>query len=145
MSTITIAALGQHPLLVGWRIRAPLTTPVPVVEHLHNRIADALEQGGAVNMNAWHGKNHTEYQTGFWGQEHCYAGWILRMAGEQGRLLQEEVDAPLAALLILAASCLYLTDHEEINFYASATEAKHWIERCAQHERLNELVAEHGR
>jgi hypothetical protein len=36
---------------------------------------------------------------------HCRAGWVVALAGEAGRKLEEFFDTPLAAMKIYDASC----------------------------------------
>ena len=45
-------------------------------------------------MGSWHACDTT----------HCRAGWVVHLAGEAGKALEEFHDTPLAALLIYRAS-----------------------------------------
>ena len=45
-------------------------------------------------MNTWHTCENT----------HCWAGWVVTLAGEQGKELENFFDTPLAAMKILDKS-----------------------------------------
>lgn len=45
-------------------------------------------------MSNWHTCNNT----------HCWAGWVVALAGEEGKKLENFFDTPLAAMKILDAS-----------------------------------------
>jgi hypothetical protein len=46
-------------------------------------------------MDAWHTCE----------KKHCRAGWVIALAGEQGRGLEQRFGTPLAAMKIYDASC----------------------------------------
>jgi len=74
----------------------PRTPPqIPIVPNLHQQLYAAVSQPGALNMGTWH-----KYE-----KKHCRAGWVVTLAGEQGRELEEFYDPCLAAMLIYDASC----------------------------------------
>lgn len=69
---------------------------IPVVPGLHIQILDALENGGTLEMDRWHGKDSgdlaaMEAGVGFCGTTHCRAGWTTHLAGEQGRALEKRL------------------------------------------------------
>jgi hypothetical protein len=45
-------------------------------------------------MGTWHSCENT----------HCWAGWVVTLAGEEGKKLESFFDTPLAAMKILDAS-----------------------------------------
>ena len=69
--------------------------PVPIVPDLHAKIFAAVSQPGALEMDVWHTCEKT----------HCRAGWVIALAGAEGRALEEFFDTPLAARKIYDASC----------------------------------------
>ena len=74
-------------------------------------------------MREWHSCETT----------HCRAGWVVTLAGEAGKALEEFHDTPLAALLIYAASSplkVSMTRFYETNEVAMAD-----MKRLAEEER----------
>jgi hypothetical protein len=65
-----------------------------VIEEIHARLREAVTQSRALEMHAWHTCETT----------HCRAGWIVTLAGEQGKVLEKFHDTLLAAILIYDAS-----------------------------------------
>ena len=45
-------------------------------------------------MSTWHGCENT----------HCWAGWIVTLAGDKGEALERRFDTPLAAMMIYEKS-----------------------------------------
>ena len=68
---------------------------IPCVEDLHRKIYAAVSQPQALDMSTWHTCETT----------HCRAGWVIALAGEAGKALEEFFDTPLAAMKIYDASC----------------------------------------
>ena len=68
--------------------------PIPVIENIHQRVFDAVNNPGALNMNEWHTCNTT----------HCRAGWVVHLAGEAGYALERFHNTALAAQLIYRES-----------------------------------------
>jgi hypothetical protein len=46
-------------------------------------------------MSTWHTCQTT----------HCRAGWVVTLAGDEGKALERRFDTPLAAMMIYDASC----------------------------------------
>jgi len=99
------------------------------VENLFTKIKAAIENGGELEMNNWHGCKTT----------HCLAGWATSLAGEDGRVAENLVGTSWAAALIINESCLYLKSKVP-DFYGSNEEAMNFINDCAEKE--NALNAE---
>jgi hypothetical protein len=57
-------------------------------------VYSAASNPKALNMNTWHSCSNT----------HCWAGWVVTLAGEAGKKLEQFFDTPLAAMKILDAS-----------------------------------------
>jgi hypothetical protein len=81
--------------LSGANLRgAELPKGIPVIEDIHKAVYEAASQDGALNMSTWHTCETT----------HCRAGWVVFLAGEDGRKLEIAMGANAAAALIYMAS-----------------------------------------
>ena len=67
---------------------------MPVIPDIHQRVYEAVSQPGALRMDSWHTCETT----------HCRAGWVVHLAGDAGRKLEEFHNTELAAMLIYKAS-----------------------------------------
>jgi hypothetical protein len=83
--------------------------PTPVIENIHQQIYAAVSQPQALEMGAWHTCETT----------HCRAGWVVHLAGPEGKALEEFFNTELAAMKIYAASgfeinpCRFYDGNEE--------------------------------
>lgn len=68
--------------------------PVPVIKDIHAKVYEAVSQPGALDMSTWHTCETT----------HCRAGWVVALAGDDGRALEAFHNTDLAARLIYKAS-----------------------------------------
>ena len=66
----------------------------PKIENIHQAVYNAASTEGALNMGDWHTCETT----------HCRAGWVVMLAGDEGRDLEERIGTPAAASLIYLAS-----------------------------------------
>lgn len=73
---------------------AKVVSPVPVIEKIHEKIFAACSAHGALNMNHWHSCDTT----------HCRAGWVVTLAGAEGKALEERTSTLFAAQQIYHAS-----------------------------------------
>ena len=76
----------------------------------------------ALDMSTWHTCETT----------HCRAGWVVHLAGEEGKLLENKTSTLFAAMMIYGAS-------SDINvsptrFFESNDVAMADMERCAKEE-----------
>ena len=71
---------------------AKLPYNAPAVQDIHQKLADAVNKDN-LNMKFWHCKT-----------THCRAGWVVALAGEAGRELEEKIGTNAAAALIYMAS-----------------------------------------
>lgn len=69
--------------------------PVPVIEDLHKKLYAAVQPPDALAMKTWHTCETT----------HCRAGWVVTLAGEAGKALENFFNTELAAMMIYDASC----------------------------------------
>jgi hypothetical protein len=67
---------------------------VPTIEKIHATVFAAASRPQALEMDSWHTCKNT----------HCRAGWVVTLAGEAGKKLEEFHDTALAAKLIYDAS-----------------------------------------
>jgi hypothetical protein len=68
--------------------------PVPVIENIHQTVFAAASKPYSLDMTTWHTCTKT----------HCWAGWVVTLAGKEGKALEDFFDTPLAAMKILDAS-----------------------------------------
>jgi len=91
---------------------------VPVVEHLDQKILEAISRPGcALNMGAWHTCETT----------HCRAGWAIHLAGAAGYELEKTLGNPAFAGRAIYRASTGRSPH----FYATDAAAIEDIKRCA--------------
>ena len=66
---------------------------VPKIENIHSAVFEMASAPGALDMGQWH-----------CGTSHCRAGWVVTLAGGEGKALESRVGTPAAAALIYLAS-----------------------------------------
>jgi len=93
---------------------------IPFVEELHKKLYAAVTaKPDALDMSTWHTCETT----------HCRAGWVVNLAGEEGRKLEAFHNTELAAMLI------YEKSGYEINpcrFYDSDEDALEDMRKLAE-------------
>ena len=67
----------------------------PLIPDIHKAVYAAASVPGALDMSDWH---HA------CGTTHCRAGWVVTLAGDEGKALEDKVGTPVAATLIYFAS-----------------------------------------
>ena len=75
--------------LIGANLR-----DAPVIHDIHRKVYEAASQPGALDMGDWHTCETT----------HCRAGWVVLLAGDEGKALEDKIGTPAAAMLIYLAS-----------------------------------------
>lgn len=70
----------------------PIT--IPKIENIHTKVLEAVSQPDAFDMGIWHKCETT----------HCRAGWVVTLAGEEGKRLEKFHNTCLAAALIYRES-----------------------------------------
>ena len=95
---------------------------IPVIPNIHASILEAASKPGALNMGQWH-----------CGTSHCRAGWVVTLAGGDGRKLEERTSTLFAAMQIYHASCPSIPV-STTRFFGSNEEALKDMERCAKEE-----------
>src|SRR5690348_5739922 len=103
----------------GQKAAVPLVPAVPVVEDLHKKLYAAVSQPAALSMANWHTCETT----------HCRAGWVVHLAGEPGKKLEQFFNTELAAMKIYAASGYKINPSR---FYDSNEDALEDMRRLAE-------------
>ena len=100
----------------GFRVPA-----VPKIENIHQRVFAAVSQPNALEMGSWHTCDTT----------HCRAGWVVHLAGDEGRELEKFFNTELAAMKIYEASGYQISP---VRFYDSNEAALEDMRRLAAGE-----------
>jgi len=95
--------------------------PIPVVPDIHAKVYEAVSQPKALDMSSWHTCETT----------HCRAGWVVTLAGEEGRALEAFHNTDLAARLIYEASGFKINP---ARFHDSNADAMADMKRLAEGE-----------
>ena len=98
--------------------------PVPIIRDIHSQIYAAASQPDSLDMSDWHTCENT----------HCRAGWVVTLAREPGKVLEQRFTTELAAMMIYDAS----DPDFKINparFYDTNDEALADMKRLADAER----------
>jgi hypothetical protein len=95
---------------------------VPIIKNLHQTILKAVEQPDALDMRDWHTCETT----------HCRAGWIVHLAGEKGKSLENSSSTLFAAMQIAKASSPIRIS--PVRFFETNEIAMADIKRCAAEE-----------
>jgi hypothetical protein len=95
---------------------------IPKIENIHQRVFEAASKDGALNMGNWHTCDTT----------HCRGGWVVFLAGDEGRKLEAETDTLFAAMQIYKKSSTIRVPIPR--FYESNDEAMADMKRCAELE-----------
>ena len=80
-------------ILSGADLSDAVLSGAPKIENIHQVVYEAASALGALDMTKWH-----------CGTSHCRAGWVVTLAGDEGRALEERIGTPAAASLIYLAS-----------------------------------------
>lgn len=99
---------------------------IPIVPRIDAAILAAIEKGGSLNMDSWHGKYNVSANP--CGTTHCRAGWAIMLAGKVGFHLENMLGADAAGTLIYLAS----RPGEAVpDFYDHTIDAMADIRECA--------------
>ena len=66
----------------------------PKIDNIHQKVFEAASRPNGLNMNDWHTCETT----------HCRAGWVVHLAGETGRNLEQHTSTLFAAMMIYETS-----------------------------------------
>jgi hypothetical protein len=96
---------------------------IPEIANIHQSVLGAVSKEGALNMGDWHTCDTT----------HCRAGWVVFLAGEAGKALEEKTNTPFAAMQIYKKSSPIKVS--PTRFYDTNEVAMADIVRCANEEK----------
>lgn len=99
---------------------------IPAIKNIHQKVLAAVSAPGALDMSTWHKCATT----------HCRAGWVVMLAGEEGRKLEKKYNTELAASLIYRASSPLRVSSRR--FYDVHDDAMADMQRLAALEAKNE-------
>lgn len=95
----------------------------PAIPNLHKKVYEAASQPHALDMVRWHSNC---------GTKHCWGGWIVTIAGDEGKALEEKTSTSVAASAILLAT---YPDMERLpDFFANDKTALAEMKRLAEME-----------
>ena len=103
----------------GDSTKEPTFKVIPAIKNLHKKLYKAVSDPTHLKMSTWHTCETT----------HCRAGWVVKLAGDNGKKLEKFFNTELAAMLI------YRESGYEINparFYDSDEDALADIKKLAQ-------------
>jgi hypothetical protein len=107
---------------------------VPVIENIHQKLLEAIKsEGAALQMDSWHTDGTVNESGAYCGTTHCRAGWIVALAGKEGRDLEKMTTPEFAAMQIYHKSNPNIPV-SPTRFYESNKVAMSDIERCAKEE-----------
>lgn len=95
----------------------------PIIENIHQKVFEAASCDKALNMSTWHTCEIT----------HCRAGWVVTLAGEAGKKLEQETSPLFAAMQIYHKSSPIKVS--PVRFFDSDKAALTDLERCANDEK----------
>ena len=98
---------------------------VPVIQDIHQKVLEAVSAPGALNMGQWHTCETT----------HCRAGWVVQLAGKEGKELEAKTSTHFAAMQIYRVSSKISVTPKR--FYETNEVAMADIKRCAEEEKNN--------
>ena len=96
----------------------------PIIENIHTEVLEAVTATpDSLKMDSWH----------TCATEHCRAGWVVTLAGDEGKKLEEKTSTLFAAMQIYKASSPIRVS--PVRFFDSNEKAMEDIKRCAQLEK----------
>jgi len=129
-------AFLRDAVLRGAVLRDAFLRDAPKIENIHQKVYAAASQEGALDMGIWHDQ---AYEAGGCGTTHCRAGWVVALAGDEGRALDTRIGTAAAASLIYLASDPTLDKFPD--FYCGNTAALEDMKRLAEAEAAKSAAA----
>ena len=97
---------------------------IPVIENIHTKVFEAASKPNALDMGTWHTCDTT----------HCRAGWVVHLAGNEGRELEKKTSTLFAAMQIYhKSSKIHVSP---VRFYEPDEKALADMKKCAEEERV---------
>jgi len=103
-----------------------LQPPIPIISGIHQAIYAAASKLAALDMSSWHTCKTT----------HCRAGWVVTLAGEAGKALEQYWTTNHAAWLIYKASDPQIKYRPD--FFCTNEQALADMKRLADEEAVRE-------
>lgn len=94
----------------------------PKIKNIHNTLLNAVNKPQALNMSTWHTCDTT----------HCRAGWVVTLAGKEGKELEAKTSTLFAAMMIYKASSPIRVSPPR--FFDTNDKAMADIKKCAKEE-----------
>jgi hypothetical protein len=102
----------------------PIMGNYPVIENIHQRVYEAASaRPDALIMDRWHTCDTT----------HCRAGWVVHLAGEAGKRLEQHTSTLFAALQIYNVSSPI--EVSPVKFFEDNATALEDMKKCAELEK----------
>ena len=102
-----------------------LSDEIPIIASIHQQLyAAATQSDNSLDMADWHSCATT----------HCRAGWIVVLAGDSGKALEEKLGTDVAAYLIYRKSDKFDL-LRAINFYCTKSQALQEMRQLAEKEK----------
>jgi hypothetical protein len=95
---------------------------IPVIPNIHAAVLKAVQAKDALDMRDWHTCETT----------HCRAGWVVTLAGEDGKKLEERTSTLFAAMRIYKESSPIRVS--PVRFYDTNEKAMADIQKCGELE-----------
>jgi hypothetical protein len=92
------------------------------VDKIHQKVLAAVSQPDSFDMGDWHTCETT----------HCRGGWVITLAGPEGRALEAQTSSEFAAMAIYHKSSPIRVS--PVRFYEPTDVAMADIKRCAEEE-----------
>ena len=100
----------------------------PIIPDIHKAVYAAVTAApDKFDMGEWHGDDNYKHPCD---TTHCRAGWVVALAGDEGRALESRIGTPAAATLIYLASDPKLGKFP--SFYCGNAEALADMKRLAE-------------
>jgi len=97
-----------------------------VIENIHQKVLEAIQDNGnKLEMSTWHSCETT----------HCRGGWVVHLAGKEGKELEEKTSTQFAAMMIYKASSKIRVFPPK--FFETNERAMEDIIRCAEEEKYS--------
>ena len=106
---------------------------IPVIQKIHQSILEAVQGGDKLNMSVWHEDEEINEAGAHCGTTHCRAGWVIALAGKEGRELEMKTSTEFAANVIYSKSSTI--EVGPFHFLLSNEQSMADIEICASLEK----------
>ena len=98
-----------------------------MIDNIHQKVFESASQPEALNMSDWHTCETT----------HCRAGWVVTLAGKEGKNLEMKTSTLFAAMQIYKASSPIKVTPPR--FFDKNELALSDMKRCAKEEKITKV------